>query len=114
MSISIDCQLSLYADDSALFFAHSDPSVIGNRLSTELTNCKEWLVDNKLSLHVGKTECLLFGSKNRLRRVGDFQVFCEGKVVQRVHKVKYLQCVSRQNRQKETSYLALWLPQKLL
>ena len=60
------------------------------RLSTELTNCKEWLVDNKLSLHVGKTECLLFGTKNRLRRAGDFQVFCEGKAVQRVHEVKYL------------------------
>ena len=92
MSISLNCQLSLYADDSALFFAHKDASVIAERLSTELSNCKRWLVDNKLSLHVGKTECLLFGSKNRLRRAGNFQVFCEGTAVKRVHHVKYLGC----------------------
>ena len=92
MCTSIDCQLSLYADDSALFFAHKDASVIAERLSTELSNCKKWLVDNKLSLHVGKTECLLFGSKNRLKRAGDFRVFCEGMAVKRVFHVKYLGC----------------------
>ena len=90
MSISLDCNLSLYADDSALFFAGKTPSVIAERLSSELTNCRKWLVDNKLSLHVGKTECMLFGSKSKLKQVGDFQVFCEGKAVQRVFQVKYL------------------------
>ena len=92
MCTSVNCQLSLYADDSALFFAHKDASVIGETLSSELSNCKKWLVDNKLSLHVGKTECLLFGSKSRLKRAGDFRVFCEGMAVQRVHHVKYLGC----------------------
>ena len=90
LSISVDCQLSLYADDSALFFAHSDPSVIANRLSTELSSCWKWLINNKLSLHAGKTECVLFGSKSSLRRVGEFQVVCEGRAVQRVFLVKYL------------------------
>ena len=90
MSVSLDCQLSLYADDSALFFSHKNPSEVASRLSNELSNCKKWLVDNKLSLHVGKTECLLFGSRNKLRGAGDFQVFCEGKAVQRAHSVKYL------------------------
>ena len=90
LSMSIDCQLSLYADDSALLFAHSDPTVIASRLSIELSNCRKWLIDSKLSLHVRKTECLIFGSKNRLRRVGDFQVVCEGRAVRRVFQVKYL------------------------
>ena len=90
LSISVNCQLSLYADDSALFFAHSDPSVIANRLSVELSNCRRWLIDNRLSLHVGKTECVIFGTKSSLRRVGDFQVVCEGRAVQRVYHVKYL------------------------
>ena len=90
MSISLNCNLSLYADDSALYFAHDDPSVIAKRLSCELANCKKWLIDNKLSLHVGKTESLLFGTKSRLKRVDDFQVFCEGTAVNRVFQVKYL------------------------
>ena len=90
MPISLSCNLSLYADDSALYFAHDDPSFIAARLSCELSNCRKWLIDNKLSLHVGKTESLLFGTKSRLKRVGDFQVFCEGTAVNRVFHVKYL------------------------
>ena len=65
MNISLSCRLSLYADDSALLFSHRDANVIADRLSNELTRCKHWLVDNRLSLHVGKTEALLFGSKRK-------------------------------------------------
>ena len=90
MSLSISCSLSLYADDSAIYFAHRNASNIAERLSRELSLCKKWLVDNKLSLHVGKTESILFGSKGRLRTVRDFTVFCEGTAVDRVSQVKYL------------------------
>ena len=90
MYSSLNCRLSLYADDSALFFSHKDPIVIANRLSVELSNCKNWLTDNRLSLHVGKTECHLFGTKRRLGKVGDFSVKCDGTAVSRVVSVKYL------------------------
>ena len=90
MSISLNCMLLLYADDSALIFSHKDSEVIAERLSMELTTCKKWLVDNRLSLHVGKTECLLFGSGGRLKGVGEFRVTCDGSPVQRVYNVKYL------------------------
>ena len=90
MSLSVDCRLSLYADDSALLLSHKDSAVIADRLSVELTKCKHWLVDNKLSFHVGKTECLLFGLKQALRWVAGFRVFCDGAAVERVHNVKYL------------------------
>ena len=81
MHLSISCRLSLYADDSALLFSHTDAGTIANHLSHELSMCKKWLVDNKLSLHVGKTECLLFGSKRKLSKVGNFHVFCDGTLV---------------------------------
>ena len=90
MNISLNCRLSLYADDSALLFSHNDVNVIADRLSCELSSCKRWLVDNKLSLHVGKTECLLFGTKGKLKRVGSFLVYCDGTLVDRVSHVKYL------------------------
>ena len=90
MCTSVNCMLSLYADDSALLFSHRDPDVIADRLSTELSNCMRWLVDNRLSLHVGKTECLIFGSKAKLKKVNSFSVLCDGTAVQRVHSVKYL------------------------
>ena len=89
MNISLNCKLSLYADDSALLYSHSDASVIGDFLSRELSKCKQWLVDNELSLHIGKTEYLLFGTSRRLRGC-DFRVTCEGKAIERVFNVKYL------------------------
>ena len=89
MNISLTCKLSLYADDSALLFAHRDASVIADRLSQELSTCKGWLTDNRLSLHVGKTEALLFGTKRKLKGV-EFRVHCEGTPVDRKFHVKYL------------------------
>ena len=82
--------MSLYADDSALIFSQKDPDLIASTLSTELDSCKRWLIDNKLSLHVGKTECILFGSTRNLRKVVDFRVTCGGQLVNRVTTVKYL------------------------
>ena len=63
--------------------------MISKCLSSELSKCKSWLVDNKLSLHVGKTETLLFGTKRRLKGV-DFRVECDGIPVERKFHVKYL------------------------
>ena len=62
MSISVKCKLLLYADDSALIVSGSNPQLIADTLSKELESCKQWLMDNKLSLHLGKTEYVLFGS----------------------------------------------------
>lgn len=70
MTVSLRCQLSLYADDSALVYSHKDPNEISRFLSEELASCKRWLIDNRLSLHLGKTECILFGTKKRLESSG--------------------------------------------
>ena len=66
MPISIKCKLLLYADDSALLVSGSDPKTIADKLSEELESCRKWLMDNKLSLHLGKTEAISFGSKRKL------------------------------------------------
>ena len=71
---SVQSDLSLYADDSALIFAHRDPLFISSHLNSQLNTCKHWLIDNKLSLHVGKTECILFGLRRKLKKVEGFQV----------------------------------------
>ena len=39
---------------------------------------------------MGKTECLLFGTKRKLRGVRDFKVLCDGALVDQVFNVKYL------------------------
>ena len=44
----------LYADDSAIWYSHKDPKVISEKLGLELEMRSKWLIDNKLSLHMGK------------------------------------------------------------
>ena len=55
MAISVNCELLLYADDSALIISGPDPKTIAESLSVELDSCRKWLIDNNLSLHLGKT-----------------------------------------------------------
>ena len=71
--------------------------MIACKLSHELSKCKRWLVDNKLSLHVGKTECILFGTNRRLKGNGTYNVTCDGMAVNRVTSVKYLGVTLDQN-----------------
>ena len=67
-SIDPDCKLLLYADVSTILFSRSDPDQIANKLGIVLESCSDWLVDNKPSLHLGKTECILFGPKRKLEK----------------------------------------------
>ena len=62
MKATVKCKLLLYADDSALPSSSSDVSEIEEILKRELESVSEWLAENCLSLHLGKTESILFGS----------------------------------------------------
>ena len=90
ISICIKCKLLLYADDSAILVSGTDPKIISNVLSNELNNCHKWLTDNKLSLHLGKTESILFGTKRKLALVDNFQVQCNDNIIKSVKEVNYL------------------------
>ena len=90
MADALNCRLSLYADDSALIYSAPDPQSVSRFLSDELDICHKWLVDNRLSLHLGKTECILFGPKRRLNSVADFEIKLGDITVSRVESVKYL------------------------
>ena len=90
IGISPECKLLLYADDSAILFSHKDPEVIYRKLTSELESCSKWLVDNKLLLHLGKTECILFGSRRKLRKVHNFEIECNGHTIKAQSSVQYL------------------------
>ncbi|XP_053390129.1 ornithine decarboxylase-like [Mercenaria mercenaria] len=66
-------------------------------LSMETGNVSEWLIDNKLSLHLGKTESILFGSKPRLKTQNALNVSCNGTNIQATSSVKYLGATLDQN-----------------
>ena len=62
LSTSRESKLLLNADDSAILYSHKDPKVISEKLGLEVEMCSKCLIDNKLSMYMGKTVCVLFGS----------------------------------------------------
>ena len=91
-SIDQDCKVLLYADDTAILFSHNDTRVISEKLSRMLKSCHEWLVDNKLSLHLGKTESILFGPNRKLRSQSpeNVSISCNGINIESKTSVRYL------------------------
>ena len=65
MQGAVTCTLLLYADDSALVISGKNLVTIERQLSLQLESVSDWLVDNRLSLHLGKTESILFGTKKK-------------------------------------------------
>ena len=83
--------LILYADDSALLVSGTSVSVIEETLVHELTFLCEWLVDNKLSIHLlGKTESILLGLNEKIRKQSTMKIICGDNEVTAKDNVKYL------------------------
>ena len=82
--------LLLYADDSALLVSGKDVLEIERILSVELGAVNEWLCENRLSLHLGKTQSILFGSKKRISKCSELHVTCNGSVIGSESEVTYL------------------------
>ncbi len=89
MELSVSCKLLLYADDSVLLVSGKNLKDISNTRTKEIQLCGEWLEDNKLSLHLGKTEAMLSGSEITIKKNAlDFEVKCNGVSIQSVSVVK--------------------------
>ena len=76
MSSAITCDLCLYADDSMLLVSGNNVEEIEKTLNTEMNEISKWLQANKLSLHLGKTESILFGSVRKLKHISKMTITC--------------------------------------
>ena len=93
MKAAVKCKLLLYADDSALLVSGKDVLEIERILSVELGAVSEWLCENRLSLNLGKTQSILFGSKKRISKCGELHVTCNGSVIGSESEVTYLEAI---------------------
>ena len=90
MSRAVSCSLNLYADDSALIVSGKNVEDVEKNLSTNLESLCNWLVDNKLSIHLGKTESILFASRNKLKKCSEIKISCNNVLIDSKECVKYL------------------------
>ena len=78
ISTTVRYKRLMCADDSVLLVSGKNTQLIQESLSLELEAAKIWSINNKLSLHLGKTESVLFGSKRKLYTRSSIQVKCAG------------------------------------
>ena len=55
----------LFADDTSIFYSHSDPNRLQSVLNEELSNFDVWLKCNKLSVNLKKTNYIFFKSRQK-------------------------------------------------
>ena len=51
------------------YFSHKEVNVISDRLGKELRSCSNWLIDNKLSLNLGKLSVYYLAQKGILVKI---------------------------------------------
>ena len=58
-------ELVLFADDTNIFFEHSDLDVLTSHLNDQLHNVLTWLKANKLSINVKKIKLMIFRPRQK-------------------------------------------------
>ena len=76
-AIDGSCKLYLYGDDSILSDVGKKVDEIEMALSRNMESVRIWLLRNKLSLHLGKTESILFGSPSQTKKKHSLKVICD-------------------------------------
>ena len=79
----------LFADDTNLFISNSDFDTLINTINRELGLVYTWLNANKLSLHIGKTNCMLFAPKGKYISLKE-KIFINRCPINEVKETKFL------------------------
>ena len=85
-----ECQISLSADDTALYMSAKSQIEIKLTFQIELTVVCEWLRANKLTLNASKTKYVIFGTKQKLTNKPDLNLTVGDSKIERVSSMKYL------------------------
>ena len=82
----------LFADDTNLTTSSHSIADIEISANSNLENLRHWLIANKLSLNVAKTEFMLIGSPQMSRNVSNYQanISVDNKQIQQLNKSKAL------------------------
>ena len=76
-------------------FQHKDVNEIEKVLNKNFSDLCDWFLDNKLSIHFGddKMKCILFASKNKIKKAVPLKINYKGIVIKQHSKVNYLGCI---------------------
>ena len=82
----------IFVDDTNITFAASTMTDLENAVNLELRNLQRWLITNRLSLNIAKTEFMVIESNQRIHTLSNNQIDIEidGKSIKKVKEAKSL------------------------
>ena len=89
-NLTLSSKFKLYADDIVLYTCSKDPVKASSDMQNDLNTITNWCDNNRLTINTGKTKCVIFGSKNKLKSYVSNPVKVKGICLQFVSSYKYL------------------------
>ena len=80
----------MYADDTSLYISDKNVKKLVEKSNKELTRADDWLIANKLTLNVSKTNLILFRPPKSKEIKVNPVVSSRGKQIERVISTKFL------------------------
>ena len=81
----------MFSDDTSISYSSDSTEQLQNVMNSELKNLKDWLITNKLSLNITKTEFMIIGSRQRVNASQDnIDIRIDDREVKRIHSTKSL------------------------
>ena len=92
MPQAVKCDLFLYADDTCLTFQHENVKEIEDQLNFNFSRLCDWIIDNKLRIHLGddKTKSIPFGTRLNIKRAEPLKIVYGNVKIKQYTKVTYL------------------------
>ena len=88
-------KVTMYADDASISYSSSSLEDVNQTRNSKLSHLKKWLLGNKLSLNILKTQALVVRSQPKIKKIVDKtvnhpQFFIGDSQVENVDRSKYL------------------------
>jgi hypothetical protein len=81
----------MFADDTSVSYASNSAEELQNVINSELESLNKWLITNKLSLNIVKTEFMIIGSRQIIRNLNDeIDIELNGNIINKIDSVKSL------------------------
>ncbi|CAB3997277.1 Hypothetical predicted protein [Paramuricea clavata] len=84
------CKVTMYADDTVLYFSSSTLSELEENLNADLEILRRYLNDNPLTLNAEKSKFVIFGSTRKLNSFREFSLEINAHNLERRDTFKYL------------------------
>ena len=93
-----NCEATLYADDTVLYYFAKKPHLLEEALDDDLLKVAQWPHGNKLTLDLTKTKSMIIGSNRKRAGISSFSLSIFDTHINSVTSFKYLGVISSKGR----------------